>query len=146
MDDGEVKCSNYSLHAPNPTLNEYMLPREPWGLKAGLYDVVGGSDVAHWNLIVVDLGDVVGEGIAGNDELLSVEYVLVLLEDIAHIHVHILIARFFNFGHAPSHWSTLHQDFEYLRGLMHVALTQTSFDFNDVTQWFNLFPQLQVLF
>ena len=61
-------------------------------MKSSLHDVLSSSDITHRYLVVFDLRGIIGEGVAGNDELLPVEDVLVALEDIAGVHVDIFPA------------------------------------------------------
>jgi hypothetical protein len=100
LDDREVKGPNDSFDLAGAALDEDVLPRQSRSLQAGLHDVLGASDVAHGDLVLLDLGDVVRKGVAHDDELLLVEDVFVLREDVADIHVPILVAGFLDFGHA----------------------------------------------
>lgn len=77
--------------------------------------MLSAADIAHGYLIVVNLGDIVGERVAADCKFVAIEDKLLLGEDIADIHLHILIPRLLDLRHATSHRTTFHQNLKDLR-------------------------------
>ena len=75
-------------------------------MESGLSDMLSAADIAHGYLIVVNLGDIVGERVAADCKFVAIEDKLLLGEDIADIHLHIFIPRLLDLRHPACHRTT----------------------------------------
>ena len=91
------------------------------------------------------MGDIVGERVTADGELVAVEDQLLLGEDVADIHLHVLIPRLLDFRHPACHRTTLHQYLEDLCTFHSHTLTQSLLHLDDIAQRFHLLAQLTVL-
>ena len=103
LKDREIEGSDDSVDLTSVALDENVLPCQPWGLEAGLRNVLGTADIAHGYFVVINLRDVIGERIATDGKLVAIEDVLVLGENIADIDLHIFVPRLLDFRHSASH-------------------------------------------
>ena len=69
---------------PRIALNVDIFPIETGSLKVGVVDGLGPTDIAHGDLVLLILGDILRDLIAHNDELLFVGDMRVLLKDVTY--------------------------------------------------------------
>ena len=84
MHNRKVEGPDNSIRMPRIALNVDIFPIETGSLKIGVVDGLGPTDIAHGDLVLLILGDILRDLIAHNDELLFVGDMRVLLKDVTY--------------------------------------------------------------
>lgn len=117
LQHSQIEGPDHPFHSLRIAQHVDILSCQAWRLLARGIGV-GPADVAHRNLIFIDLRDVVGKGVAGNGELSPVQDEPSLIvglagrQDAAHVTLRVLIARLLYLGHASRDGPALDQNFK----------------------------------